>query len=153
MKLAELLGVELPIVQAPMAGVRASRLAIAVGVAGALGSLPCAMLSAASIGDEIRAIRAATDKPFNLNFFCHAVPAFDGDRDARWRESLATVHAEFGIDTATIGSGAGRNPFDAAGAEIVESLRPRVVSFHFGLPEPALLARVKASGAIVMASA
>ena len=153
MKLAKLLGVDLPIVQAPMAGVQGSRLAIAVSGAGALGSLPCAMLSAAAIADEIHAIRAATERPFNLNFFCHAQPRFDAARDARWRESLAAAHAEFGIDTATIGAGAARNPFDAAGAEIIESLRPPVVSFHFGLPEAELLARVKASGAIVMASA
>ncbi|MFA7503528.1 MAG: nitronate monooxygenase family protein [Burkholderiaceae bacterium] len=153
MKLARLLGIDLPIVQAPMAGVQASRLAIAVSQAGGLGSLPCAMLSGAAIGDEIRSIRNATDRPFNLNFFCHAVPAFDAARDARWRESLAAAHAELGIDTGAIGTGAGRNPFDSAGADIVESLRPPVVSFHFGLPEPGLLGRVKASGAIVMASA
>jgi nitronate monooxygenase len=153
MKLAELLGTELPLVQSPMAGVQGSRLAIAVCGAGGLGSLPCAMLSPERIAEEIRAIRAATDRPFNLNFFCHATPRFDAARDARWRESLAAVHAEFGIDPASLGTGAGRNPFDATAAEIVESLRPRVVSFHFGLPEPALLARVKAAGAIVMGSA
>ena len=153
MKLADRLGVELPIVQSPMAGVQASRLAIAVSSAGGLGSLPCAMLSPESIAEEIRAIRAATDKPFNLNFFCHEVPRIDAERDARWRESLAVVHAEFGIDTASIGTGAGRNPFDEAGADLVEAMRPPVVSFHFGLPEPALLARVKATGAIVMSSA
>jgi len=153
MKLADRLGVELPIVQSPMAGVQASRLAIAVSSAGGLGSLPCAMLSPESIAEEIRAIRAATDKPFNLNFFCHEVPRIDAERDARWRESLAVVHAEFGIDTAGIGTGAGRNPFDEAGADLVEAMRPPVVSFHFGLPEPALLARVKATGAIVMSSA
>lgn len=153
MKLAETLGIELPIVQAPMAGVQASRLAIAVSRAGGLGSLPCAMLSPEAIADEIGAIRAATDRPFNLNFFCHVMPRPDADRDARWRESLAAAHAEFGIDPATIGTGAGRNPFDEAAAELVEALRPPVVSFHFGLPEPALLARVKATGAIVMSSA
>lgn len=153
MKLTELLGVELPIVQSPMAGVQASRLAIAVGAAGGLGSLPCAMLSSAAIADEIRAIRNAGDRPFNLNFFCHSPPRIDPARDARWRESLAAAHAEFGIDTASIGAGAARNPFDDEAAGIVESLRPQVVSFHFGLPRPRLLARVKAAGAIVMASA
>ena len=148
-----LLGVELPVIQAPMAGVQDSALAVAVCVAGGLGSLPCAMLDAAAIRREVSAIRAATDAPFNLNFFCHAPPVVDAAREAAWRDALAPYYRELGLDLAGVPTGAGRMPFDAARAEIVEALRPAAVSFHFGLPEPALLDRVRASGARILASA
>lgn len=153
MKLAQYLGIALPVVQAPMAGSQGSRLAIAVSQAGGLGSLPCAMLAPAAIREEVAAIRAGTDRPFGLNFFCHAVPQADAAREARWREALGPALAEFGIDPASLGTGGARSPFDAERAALVEELRPPVVSFHFGLPEPALLARVRATGARVLASA
>ena len=102
MTLQQLLGIELPIIQAPMAGVQGSALAVAVSKAGGLGSLPCAMLSLAAIGDELAAIRAQTDRPFNLNFFCHTPPVPDAAREAAWRAALAPYYAELGIDAATI---------------------------------------------------
>jgi nitronate monooxygenase len=71
----EELGVRLPNLQAPMAGVQGSALAIAVSNAGGLGTLPCAMLSPDAMRKELIAIRAQTDKPFNVNFFCHVAPA------------------------------------------------------------------------------
>ncbi len=144
---------ELPILQAPMAGVQGSALAIAVSRAGGLGALPCAMLDAAALQAEVAAIRAATDRPFNLNFFCHAPPAIDPGREQRWREVLAPYYAESGITPAAKGAGPSRAPFDALSASLVEALRPPVVSFHFGLPPPALLARVRAAGARILASA
>ncbi|WP_017761811.1 NAD(P)H-dependent flavin oxidoreductase [Pseudacidovorax intermedius] len=151
--LAALLGTALPIIQAPMAGVQGSALAIAVSQAGGLGSLPCAMLAPEAIEREVAAIRAATDRPFNLNFFCHVPPEPDAAHEARWRERLAPYYAEYGIDPAGIGAGAGRQPFSAALCDLVEPLRPPVMSFHFGLPAPQLLARVKGWGARVLASA
>lgn len=151
--LQELLGIELPLVQAPMAGVQASALAIAVCTAGGLGSLPCAMLTPGAVREEIAKIRAGTDKPFNVNFFCHRPPAPDPEREARWRELLAPYFGEFGIDGQAIPAGPARMPFDADAAALVESIRPPVVSFHFGLPAPELLARVKATGAKILASA
>jgi nitronate monooxygenase len=153
MDLRTLLGTELPLIQAPMAGAQASAMAIAVCGVGALGSLPAAMLAPEALRAELAAIRAATARPFNLNFFCHEAPAADAAREARWRAALAPYYAEHGIDAAAIPAGAGRRPFDADAAAIVEEFRPPVVSFHFGLPPPDLLARVKASGATILSSA
>ncbi len=151
--LPRLLGVDLPIIQAPMAGVQVSALAVAVSNAGGLGSLPCAMLTADAMRSELTAIRAQTDKPFNVNFFCHVPPTPSAEREARWRDALAPYFAEFGIDPATIGSGPGRSPFTAAVAEALAEFKPPIVSFHFGLPSPELMARVRSWGAKILASA
>ena len=149
----QLLGTELPIVQAPMAGAQASAMAIAVSGAGALGSLPCALLDPAQMRTEIAAIRSASAKPFNVNFFCHATPAPDAAREASWRGALAPYYAEYGIDAATIPAGPGRASFDATAAAILDEFRPAIVSFHFGLPSAGLLARVKSWGSKVFSSA
>jgi nitronate monooxygenase len=153
MDFRELFGIALPIIQAPMAGAQGSALAIAVSNAGGLGSLPCAMLAPDAMRRELAAIRAATDKPYNVNFFCHVAPEADAAREAQWRDALAPYYAEFGIDPATIASGPGRMPFNLEAAAILGEYRPPVVSFHFGLPDEALLARAKASGAKVISSA
>ena len=153
MNVTELFGIALPILQAPMAGVQGSALAIAVSEAGGLGALPCAMLGPDAIRTELAAIRAATPRPFNVNFFCHTAPVPDAAREAAWRAALAPCYAELGIDAAAIPAGAGRRPFDAEAAEVLEAFRPPVVSFHFGLPPPELLARVRAWGAKVLSSA
>jgi nitronate monooxygenase len=147
------LGIELPIIQAPMAGSQGSALAIAVSNAGGLGSLPCATLGLEAIRSELTAIAAATNKPFNVNFFCHVQPKPDPGREARWQAALDPYYRELGIDPATIAPGPGRMPFDEAAASLIERFRPAVVSFHFGLPSPALMARVKAAGAVVLSSA
>jgi nitronate monooxygenase len=147
------LGVDSAVIQAPMAGVQDSALAIAVCNAGGLGSLPCAMLDAAAIRREVAAIRAKTNVPFNLNFFCHQPPVVDPAREAAWRQALAPYYREHGIDIDKVPVGGGRFPFDAASAVIVEELRPEVVSFHYGLPENDLLDRVRASGARILSSA
>ena len=152
-RLQALLGIELPIVQAPMAGVQDHRLAAAVSNAGGLGSLPCAMLSPDAMRSELSALRAQTARPFNVNFFCHRPPQPDPQRDARWRATLAPYFAEHGIDAAAIPAGAGRLPFSAPAADVLDAFEPPVVSFHFGLPTPNLLARVRRWGATVMASA
>jgi nitronate monooxygenase len=150
---ARRLGIELPIIQAPMAGSQDSALAIAVSNAGGLGSLPCAALGPDAIRNELTAIKAATPKPFNVNFFCHVQPPQHADREAKWKAALAPYYREFGIDAASIPQGPGRMPFDTAAACLVEEFRPPVVSFHFGLPSAELLARVKATGAVVLSSA
>jgi len=151
--LQDLTGIELPLIQAPMAGVQGSALAVAVSNAGGLGSLPCAMLSIDAMRAELTAIRAQTQQPFNVNFFCHAPPQVDAAREARWRAALAPYHAEYGIDPAGIVAGPGRAPFSHAVADVLAEFEPPVVSFHFGLPAPDLLARVRAWGAKVLASA
>ncbi len=153
MTLQELVGIELPIVQAPMAGVQGSALAIAVSNAGGLGSLPCAMLTPDAMRKELAAIRAASAKPFNVNFFAHVNPEADARREASWREALAPFYREYGIDAAAIPVGPGRAPFGPEVADILDEFKPAVVSFHFGLPPPALLARAKAWGAKIFSSA
>ncbi len=153
MDLRELLGTELPLVQAPMAGVQGSALTIAVSNAGALGSLPCAMLEIDGMRKELAAIRARTTRPFNVNFFCHAQPAPDAAREHAWRAALAPYHAEYGIDGAAIVAGAGRLPFTAETADALAEFAPPVVSFHFGLPPAELVARLRRWGAKVLASA
>lgn len=130
-----------------------SALVAAVCKAGGLGSLACASLSPQQARDEAAAIRAQTDAPFALNFFCHQPPAFDAEAQARWAALLAPYYAETGLAPAAAQTAAGRAPFDATMCEAVEDIRPAVVSFHFGLPAPALLARVKATGAQVWSSA
>jgi nitronate monooxygenase len=145
-------GSELPIIQAPMAGAQDSALAIAVSSAGGLGSLPCAMLTHDSIRGGITQIRAQTDKPFNVNFFCHAPPEPDAQRERTWRELLAPYYTELGLEPPTA-PGPLRTPFDAEAAALLEDLKPPVVSFHFGLPPAPLLQRVRATGAKILASA
>ncbi len=142
-KITDFLGIELPIVQAPMAGAQASAMAIAVCNAGGLGSVPCAMLNADGLRKELDAMKAHTDKPFNVNFFCHAAPQVDAARESAWREALTPYYRQFGIDPAGIPTGPGRAPFSAEFADVLEQYRPAVVSFHFGLPPADLLARLK----------
>src|SRR5690606_29772691 len=153
MTLRRLLGIELPIIQAPMAGVQGSELAVAVSNAGGLGSLPCAMLSPDAIRDELQTIRAQTDRPFNVNFFCHALPEPSAEREAGWRAALSPYYREFGIDMSSIPDGPGRAPFDRQAADLLEAFRPAVVSFHFGLPSAALIERVKSWGSKIFSSA
>jgi nitronate monooxygenase len=153
MTLQDLLGIEFPIIQAPMAGVQGSTLAVAVSNAGGLGSLPCALLDVEGIRREIAAIRAQTSKPFNVNFFCHSQPEPDAARDGAWRAALSPYFTELGIDPDTIQAGPGRAPFGADIADVLDEFRPAVVSFHFGLPSSDLVARVHASGAKVLSSA
>ena len=153
MTLQTLLGIELPIIQAPMAGVQGSALAVAVSNAGGLGSLPCAMLSLDAMRNELAAIKAQTDKPFNVNFFCHAPPEPSAEREAAWRATLAPYYKEYGIDVDTIPAGAGRAPFSSEAADVLDEFKPAVVSFHFGLPSAGLLARVRAWGSKILSSA
>ena len=142
-RLTEILDIELPIIQAPMAGAQASAMAIAVSNAGGLGSLPCAMLTAEGLRKELEAMRTQTGKPFNVNFFCHASPVVDSGREAAWRAALTPYYRQYGIDPAAIPAGPGRAPFSAEFADVLEHFQPAVVSFHFGLPPADLMARVK----------
>ena len=153
MSVREILGIELPVIQAPMAGVQGSALTVAVSNAGGLGSLPCAMLSTDVLRAELAAITAQTRKPYNVNFFCHTPPVPDLAREAAWRGQLAPYYAEFGIDAAAIPSSPGRTPFSIDALAVLREFRPPVVSFHFGLPAPELLSQVKSLGAKVLGTA
>ena len=153
MRITELFSIELPIIQAPMAGVQDSALAIAVSNAGGLGSLPCAMLSTQDLQRELTAIREQTTRPFAVNFFCHKDPAPDEAREMAWRALLAPYYKELGLDAAAPYAAPARRPFGDEAAELLSHFRPPVVSFHFGLPSPELLKRVRSWGAKVLSSA
>jgi nitronate monooxygenase len=136
-----------------MAGVQGHELAAAVCNAGGLGAVPGAMLTADALRTELSALRAATQAAFNVNFFCHTPPVLDAAVEAAWQKALAPYYAEFGVDVSAIPTGPGRLPFNEQACEVLEEFKPAVVSFHFGLPSPALLARVRAWGAQVWSSA
>ena len=153
MMLQRLLGIELPIIQAPMAGVQGGALAVAVSNAGGLGSLPCAMLGVDAMRRELAAIKAASARPFNVNFFCHTSPAQSPEREAAWRAALAPFYREYGIDPHATAAGPARAPFSAEAADVLDEFRPEVVSFHFGLPSADLLERVRRWGSKILSSA
>ena len=165
-QLCRLLGTRFALIQAPMAGVQNHALALAVSREGALGSLPAALLSPAQLEQELQALRAglsnglneglpqqAAPLPYNLNFFCHTPAQADLAAEQAWRQALAPYHTQYGIDASSIPAGAGRAPFSEALAEVIEPFRPPVLSFHFGLPAPALLRRAKSWGAVILSSA
>ena len=147
------LGLELPLIQAPMAGFQGTAMAAAVSGAGALGSLPGAAMTPQALRDAVGELRRAGGLPVNLNFFCHAQPAADPAREAAWREALRPYYEELGLSFSAIATGPGRLPFGEEAAAAIEALRPEVVSFHFGLPPAPLLERVRRTGAQVWSSA
>jgi nitronate monooxygenase len=152
-RLSDLLGIEHPIVQAPMAGASGVEMAVAVAKAGGLGSLPCAMLPLDKVADGAAAFREQSNTPLHLNFFCHTPPAENRAREEAWLERLAPYFRELGAEPPSVPLKGGRLPFSTESCALVEELRPAVVSFHFGLPAPELLARVKSAGCKVLATA
>lgn len=153
MSISKLFGIELPIIQAPMAGVQDSELAIAVSNAGGLGSLPCAMLDTKQLAQELDTLHASTKRPFNLNFFCHSSPATDEAILDAWRNQFSKYYTELGLVPPVPSSVAARHPFDEERARLVVRVRPSIVSFHFGLPSPEVMAMVQSSGAKIISSA
>jgi nitronate monooxygenase len=152
-RILKLLGIEVPVLLAPMAGAAGSALAIEVGKAGGLPSLPCAMLSHEKIREEVAAIRAGTRAPLNLNFFCHQNPEANPDAAKAWKDLLRPYYQELGADFGAPTPTSNRAPFDEASCALVEELKPEVVSFHFGLPSAEYVKRVKTAGAKVISSA
>jgi nitronate monooxygenase len=147
-----------PIIQAPMAGVQGSALAIAVARAGGLGSLPAAMLTLEQLRSELQALQDAGIAHYNVNFFCHTPPdalydsATLSAQQTVWRSTLQTYYREFGL-TPPAQAGSAREPFSHVVCDVIAPFKPPVVSFHFGLPSADLVARVKAWGACVLSSA
>jgi nitronate monooxygenase len=152
-RLIDLFKTEFPIVLAPMAGVMDAELVIAAAQGGALGSLPCAMLSVEKAREQVQIIRQRVSAPINMNFFCHKAVAADAGREAAWKQRLAPYYKEYGIDPAAPINAANRAPFDGTMCELVEELRPEIVSFHFGFPDAALLGRLRATGCKLISSA
>ncbi|SFL13976.1 nitronate monooxygenase family protein [Pseudomonas sp. NFACC46-3] len=152
-RILDLLGIELPIIQGPLAGVTGPAMVVATCNAGGLGSMPAAMLDVEQLRQALTTIGEQTDKPFNVNFFCHQPPAFDEQRAAAWKQRLKPYYQELGVDFDAPTPVSNRTPFDDAACQVLEEMRPKVVSFHFGLPEKSLLDRVKATGAKILSSA
>jgi nitronate monooxygenase len=152
-RLLDLFGIEHPIIQAPMAGALDHEMVVAVAEAGGLGSLPCALYSAAQIREQVANIRARTLRPLNINFFCHTPPQLSNAREAGWRERLAPYYREFGIDPAAPVPVSNRTPFDASFCELMLEIAPRIVSFHFGLPEQPLVDKLKRAGILILGCA
>ena len=151
-ELLDRLGIDVPVVLAPMAGNSTPELAAVVSNAGGLGSYGCAMLSHEQLAEECTRIRALTNRSFNLNFFCHAPPNVTAEHDQAWRSKLAPYYADFDIEPGASAGGA-RRPFDEETCDAVLAIGPRVVSFHFGMPKPELVQRLKAAGLVLMSSA
>ena len=152
-RILDLLGIDVPIIQAPMAGATTPAMVIAANEAGALGSMPAAALSTEQLREALATIRQGSTRPINVNFFCHQPPLVDAERDRQWKHLLEPYYRELGADFDAPTPVSNRAPFDDAACQVVEAFRPEVVSFHFGLPEQALLDRVKATGAKVLSSA
>ena len=148
----ELLGITHPVVQAPMSGFTPPALVTAVCNAGGLGSIGCAGQSPDLLREQVATVRQATNRPFNLNFFAHRTPQTSPEGTARVRARLAAYFDEFGL-------GAVPEPtepfssFDTEQLDLVLELRPRVVSFHFGLPQNAMVQQLKRAGCIIFSSA
>ncbi|MCX7289933.1 nitronate monooxygenase [Janthinobacterium sp.] len=148
------LGLQYPIIQAPMAGVSTPRMAAAVSNAGGLGSLAIGAGTAAQARQMIADTRALTARPFNVNVFCHAPAVRDARREAAWLAHLTPLFAELGAALPTqldeiyqtfIGH--------AAAFDLLLELRPAVVSFHFGLPAAQQIAALRQAGIYTMATA
>lgn len=152
-RLLELFGLRYPLIQAPMAGANDAALVIAVSNTGALGSLPCALFDTEKVRAQLEQIRSASDRPFNVNFFCHREPKVTALHEDRWRVALEPFYLEAGIDPKQPLQAASRAPFSADMCELMEEFKPKVVSFHFGLPVTALVERLHAAGCKVISSA
>src|SRR5258708_37975862 len=149
-RLIDLFKTEFPIVLAAMAGVMDADLVIAAAQGGALGSLPCAMLSVEKAREQVHIIRQRVSAPVNMNFFCHKAVDADPKREAGWKQRLAPYYKKLGLDPAEPVNAANRAPFDAAMCELVEELKPEAVSFHFGLPDQALVRRLQAAAPLLI---
>jgi nitronate monooxygenase len=152
-RLLDLLHIEIPIIQAPMAGSDSVALARSVSSTGALGSLACALLSPDGVRDAVRALRYEMKRPFNLNFFCHKMEAPDAAAIERWKTFLRPHYERAGLDIETVPESRLRLPFDEEMCRVVEEVEPEIASFHFGLPAPDLVDRLKTRGVKVLSSA
>lgn len=152
-RLCELLGIEHPIVQAPMAGTTTPAMAAAVSNAGGLGSHGCAALSPEGLAEDMATLSKATNRAVNLNFFCHAPPEMTEARHAALLAALAPHYAAAGADPPEEMPKAGLHPFGAAQLERLLARPPAVVSFHFGLPEREAVAALKEAGCRILSTA
>ena len=151
--LIDQLEIEHPIAQAPMGGESTPAMAIAVSNAGGLGGLGCSYMSNDEVAARIAEIRAGTSGPFNLNFFAHPEPRADAAAYAQTREKVEPFYRELGISKIPEQLEAPCRSFDAARLEVLLDLRPRVISFHFGLPRIEMVRALQDVGCQVWCSA
>ncbi|HYO81085.1 MAG TPA: nitronate monooxygenase, partial [Bryobacteraceae bacterium] len=152
-RLLDLLSLEIPIIQAPMAGSDSVELASSVSSAGALGSLACALLSPDAVREAVRTLRDGMARRINLNFFCHTMEAPDAAANERWKSFLRPHYQQWGLDIRTVVEGRLRMPFDAEMCAVVEEIKPEAASFHFGLPVSNVVDRLKQRGIRILSSA
>lgn len=151
-RITELFGIELPIIQAPMAGAATAELAAAVCNAGGMGSLGVAMMTAAQLRENVSKLRAQTNKAFNLNYFVHDEPDLSAFSAKPMQDALAPHYADLGLGD--VPSPASPAPaFDDEALKLLLELSPKVASFHFGLPTPDAMRAIKARGIIVIGCA
>jgi nitronate monooxygenase len=148
------LGVEFPIIQAPMAGVSTPALAAAVSNAGGLGSLGLGASTVAQSRAAIEATQALTGRPFGVNVFCHQPAQRDLELEARWIKHLSPLFAEFGVNSpAELAEIYKSFVGDTEATQMLLDTRPAVVSFHFGLPSTDQISALKNAGIKTMATA
>jgi nitronate monooxygenase len=153
MNLLGRLGLSVPVVQAPMAGVSTPELAAAVSNAGGLGSIALGASDAEAARGMIGEVRARTDRAFNVNLFVHATPRPDPVREAGWIQALAPLFKAFGAPPPTELRAIYQSfADDDAMLEMLNDEAPPVVSFHFGLPSSARLGRLRDAGCMLLAS-
>lgn len=154
MVLRDRLGLSLPLIQAPMAGISTPAMAAAVSNAGGLGSIGVGATDAAGARTMIDAVRAGTDRAFNVNLFVHSEPVADSAREAAWLEWLAPLFAIFGAEPPetlrTIYKSFADDPDMLA---MLLEVAPPVVSFHFGLPSADAIAALRERGILLLATA
>ena len=150
----ERLRVDLPIFQAPMAGVSTPAMAAAVSNAGALGAIAVGATDAAGARTAIAGVRELTTRSFVVNVFCHRSPARDAAREAAWLETLRPAFAAYGAEPPKALSEIYRSfaDDDAMHALFLET-KPPVVSFHFGLPAAERIRALRDAGIVLFASA
>ena len=150
----ERLGISIPIIQAPMAGVSTPDMAAAVSNAGGLGSISVGATDADGARDMIAATRARTDRAFNVNLFVHATARPDPMREAHWIDALRPVFAQYDAQPpAALRTIYTSFADDDAMLAVLLDTAPRVVSFHFGLPAADRIAALKQAGCLLLASA
>ncbi|HEX9557721.1 MAG TPA: nitronate monooxygenase, partial [Reyranella sp.] len=152
-RLLDLFGIDHPIVQAPMAGFTSPAMTVAVSDAGGLGSVAGAMATSESLRSELQIVSQGTGRSYSVNFFTHPQPEPDAAREKSWRQRLAPYYREFGLASDAGTGGPIRAPFNAALCDVLLEFKPKVASFHFGLPDASLLKRLKAERIVVVSSA
>jgi nitronate monooxygenase len=151
-RLCELLDIEHPIIQAPMAGASTAEMAAVAANAGGMGSLGCAMMTAEGVLAVAAKTRELSNRALNLNFFCHKTPQVDKTRARAARKRLQSWFDK--LDAGDMPEVAESNfPFNAQICEAVLEASPKVASFHFGLPDEALVQKLKDAGIIILSSA